>query len=234
MIRWIACICFIVVLLSIMPGRGASADKDTPFENSLGMRFVPVAISDDKPVMFSIWKTRVKDFDAFVSDAHYDATKNMLSLGAKGNGDRDVANWKSPGFPQTELHPVCGVSHIDAVAFCVWLSKKEGRHYRLPTDHEWELARSGLAKRKNKPTGRGEMIEKFKPSIPGAPSGRLPKVRETLPAKNATACLTFQRPTTSFRDTKMGLRLRRRSARMPPIDKAFTTSAAICGNGATT
>ena len=31
-----------------------------------------------------------------------------------------------------------GVSWYDAVAFCKWLSKKEGKHYRLPTEAEWE------------------------------------------------------------------------------------------------
>lgn len=119
---------------------GASADKDHPFVNSLGMKFVPVAIPGGKPLLFCIWKTRVQDFAAFADDAHYDATGKMYSLGAKGNGDRDVANWKAPGFEQTGLHPVCGVSYLDGVAFCQWLSKKEGRRYRLPTDHEWSCA----------------------------------------------------------------------------------------------
>ena len=32
-----------------------------------------------------------------------------------------------------------------AVAFCEWLSKKEGRTYRLPTDAEWSRAASGAA-----------------------------------------------------------------------------------------
>jgi formylglycine-generating enzyme required for sulfatase activity len=31
-----------------------------------------------------------------------------------------------------------GVSWYDAVAFCEWLSKKEGKPYRLPTEAEWE------------------------------------------------------------------------------------------------
>jgi formylglycine-generating enzyme required for sulfatase activity len=35
---------------------------------------------------------------------------------------------------------VSGVSWDDAMAFCRWLSKKEGKEYRLPTEAEWEYA----------------------------------------------------------------------------------------------
>lgn len=47
-------------------------------------------------------------------------------------------SWKSPGFEQSDHHPVVGVSWNDAKEFCKWLSKKEGKKYRLPTEAEWE------------------------------------------------------------------------------------------------
>jgi formylglycine-generating enzyme required for sulfatase activity len=49
-------------------------------------------------------------------------------------------SWRETGFEQTDDHPVVNVSWNDAVAFCDWLSKKEGKLYRLPTEAEWEYA----------------------------------------------------------------------------------------------
>jgi formylglycine-generating enzyme required for sulfatase activity len=47
-------------------------------------------------------------------------------------------NWLNPGFDQTDDHPVVCVSWNDAVEFCNWLSKEEGKTYRLPTEAVWE------------------------------------------------------------------------------------------------
>jgi hypothetical protein len=84
-------------------------DKATmgrPWQNSLGMKFVPVAGTQ---VLFSIWDTRVEDFRAFVDSAGYDATGDMRSLGKDGWSQRG-ATWKEPGFSQGSDHPVVGVS----------------------------------------------------------------------------------------------------------------------------
>ena len=54
-------------------------------------------------------------------------------------------SWRFTGYPQDDLHPVVNVDWHDAVAFCDWLSAKEGRRYRLPTEAEWEHACRGGA-----------------------------------------------------------------------------------------
>ena len=40
--------------------------------------------------------------------------------------------------------PVIGISWYDAVAYCDWRSRREGREYRLPTETEWEKAARGV------------------------------------------------------------------------------------------
>ena len=131
----------------------AGPQAGRPFVNSLGMKFVPVPGTD---VLFSIWDTRVKDFEAFVKDqAHnggYDYRKSAVPnvwTPAEGWGRREWKyDWNNPGFAQTPEHPVVCTSWKDAKAFCEWLTAKERREgkissqhsYSLPTDVEWSCA----------------------------------------------------------------------------------------------
>jgi len=47
---------------------------------------------------------------------------------------------KNPSQTQGDNHPVENASWNDAVAFCEKLSVKDRKHYRLPTEAEWEYS----------------------------------------------------------------------------------------------
>lgn len=103
-----------------------AATKDKPFTNSLGMQFVPVKGTE---VMFCIHETRYKDYAAYANEVPSvdDSWKDQTSDGHALTDNK-------------ENHPVMKVSWEDAQKFCAWLSNKEGKTYRLPTDQEWSYA----------------------------------------------------------------------------------------------
>jgi len=49
---------------------------------------------------------------------------------------------KRPGWAD-DKHPVVHVSSVEAIKFCEWLSRREGKKYRLPTEAEWEYVARG-------------------------------------------------------------------------------------------
>jgi formylglycine-generating enzyme required for sulfatase activity len=84
-------------------------------------------------------------FRLFIQDEKYHGGKQY-----KTDAEKDGAafTWENPRFMQTDEHPVVYVSWNDAVAFCEWLSQKEGKKYRLPTEAEWEYScRAGTTTR---------------------------------------------------------------------------------------
>lgn len=106
-----------------------------------------------KPFYLGMREVTVGEFKEFVNETGHktDAEKGTkLHAFTKPGGYKIIGkgtweyetdlSWLQPGFGQTEAHPVVLVSHTDATAFCEWLSQKEGKTYRLPTEAEWEYA----------------------------------------------------------------------------------------------
>jgi hypothetical protein len=105
---------------AVQPQIRSTLAKEPPFINSLGMKFVPVP---GTKVLFCIHETRNADY--------------AVCAAAQSGVDQ---SWRAEAGDGKDQHPVVNVSYEDAEKFCQWLSAKEGKTYRLPTDEEWSAA----------------------------------------------------------------------------------------------
>jgi formylglycine-generating enzyme required for sulfatase activity len=155
-IRYLACL-LLAIPLAAIPILGWPQDKPRSkeyFTNSLEMKLalIPAGkfmmgwpeseksrspnekqheVHIKEPFYLGIHEVRIRDYRAFVED-------DGFKTEAEKAGDKDT--WKNALLSRTEDHPVSYVSWNDAQAFCAWLTKKEGKKYRLPTEAEWEYA----------------------------------------------------------------------------------------------
>jgi sulfatase modifying factor 1 len=109
-----------------------------------------------KPFYLDTYHVTRGQFRQFVEDSGYktDAEKGDIPGAFGWDAEKKTFyfnndySWRNAGFQQTDEHPVVNVSWNDAVAFCEWLSRKEGKTYRLPTEAQWEYAcRAGTTTR---------------------------------------------------------------------------------------
>jgi formylglycine-generating enzyme required for sulfatase activity len=116
-----------------------------------------------KPFYMGVYTVTVGQFRAFIKDSGHEIGRGAwrtITPALKLEPGTAKHDWANPGFEISEEHPVVNVDFPDAEAFCRWLSKKEGKTYRLPTEAEWEHAcRAGTTTRWSCGDDRDSLVE---------------------------------------------------------------------------
>lgn len=74
--------------------------------------------------------------------AKFPVTNRQYKIYVQDKAAQAPPFWAEPMFGRPE-QPVVGVTWDDAMAYCAWLSERDGRFFRLPTEAEWERAARG-------------------------------------------------------------------------------------------
>ncbi|MBY0574486.1 MAG: formylglycine-generating enzyme family protein [Undibacterium sp.] len=112
-------------------------------------------------------------------------------------------SWSNPGFPQSDAHPVVNVTWKDAQALALWLSKKEGRHYRIPTEAEWEYAARAGTRTRYHSGDDPESLHLVANTFDFKAKANWPKLAEH--ALNSDDGFAFTAPVASFLPNAFGL-----------------------------
>jgi len=114
--------------------------RDT-VKNYLGMELVSV-----EPGILSMGQSQGGDWDekpvhtVTISKAFYIGCTEVTNAQYEQYDPNHRKLRGKNGFSYNDNEAAVFVSWHDAAGFCKWLSKKEGKHYRLATEAEWEYA----------------------------------------------------------------------------------------------
>lgn len=123
------------------PDVSTQFSTQNPTQNSSIPEMVQIP---DRTFMMGKYEVTREQFAAFLNETGYNPGSTCWTSEYGEAEERSGRNWLNPDFTQDRTHPVVCVSLKDAQAYADWLSRKTGKHYRLPTKTEWEyVARAG-------------------------------------------------------------------------------------------
>lgn len=131
-----------------MPG----PEQDAPsYVNSLGMEMVRIpagtfTMGNDSPTPASLGQyPRLTNGDYDERPVHKVTISHDFYMSELEVTSNQYRQFRMDYQDNSKFSPAAtGMSWYEAAAFCKWLSKKEGRPYRLPTEAEWEyVAKAG-------------------------------------------------------------------------------------------
>jgi eukaryotic-like serine/threonine-protein kinase len=99
-----------------------------------------------KSYRLGTYETTVAQFRLFVKETEYMTSVEQAGDGGlfRADNGEDIRKpeytWKHSTASPGDNYPVGQLSWNDATEFCKWLSRKERKTYRLPTEAEWEWA----------------------------------------------------------------------------------------------
>jgi formylglycine-generating enzyme required for sulfatase activity len=141
------CICIILIWpakISLARQNHIYAGKSDPFTNSIGIQMMPIRQGTFKmgllnPTDPSLGGPNLlKNGDYDETPAHNVTITKPFYMSAEGITVEQFKKFQT-GYQQQGTY-VKNVSWYEAVGFCEWLSEKEQKPYRLPTEAEWEYA----------------------------------------------------------------------------------------------
>jgi formylglycine-generating enzyme required for sulfatase activity len=111
------------------------------FQNSLGGPMMLVTSGEFAMGSEAVEATPNEKPTTRVTLSRFFLSRYLITNAEYEQYDPTHARKRAPGAG--DRHPVVYVSSLDAMKFCEWLSSRERKRYRLPTEAEWEYAARG-------------------------------------------------------------------------------------------